>query len=175
MLKNSICRLSTQRLAAGQASQTLLFFPHNTNLGGIIIAAIPILRPGPGLISIKWSSFEHNSSVRRQDRSSPILGSETVSLSDCLETSLVKLTGNCSAWQEAGRAASSTYAPPRLVVQIDIQHGAREVIMEQQGCSDLIRHRYHCRPSGLLGVQHLWDRLFEAEQCWRSAVQGSYP
>lgn len=47
--------------------------------------------------------------------------------------------------------------------------------MGQQGCSDLIRHRYHCRPSGLSDVQHLWDRLVEAEQCWRSAVQGSCP
>lgn len=92
-----------------------------------------------------------------------------------LQTLLKKLSGHCSERQVAGRAASSPNEPPRLVVEIDIRHVAGEAVMGQQGCSDLIRHRYHCRPSGRLDLQHLRGRLVEAEQCWRSAVQGSCP
>lgn len=151
------------------------FFPRNTNLGGIIIAVIPILRPGPGLISFKWSSLEHNSSVRRQDTSSPILHSESVSPSDCLKTFLVRLSGHCSAWQSSWPGSQQSKGTAEVGHPYRIRRGVREVLMGQQGCSDLTRHRYHCRPSGPLGVQHLWVRLFEAEQCWRSAVQGSCP
>lgn len=175
MLKHSICRLSTQWPAAHQASRTplLSFFSH-TNLGGIIIAVIPVLRPGPGPISLNGSSCEHNHPSAGRTRltlSCRAKAFHRISFS----TFLVRLGGHCSERQGAGRATSSPKVPPRWPVEIDIRSGAGEVIMGQQGCSDLIRHRYHCRPSGHVGVQHLRDRLVEAEQCWRSAVQGSCP